>query len=62
MIFLILFGRLTLKLSVESCTSQQWCSGKISLVGTLAWRYSHIPFRYRWGGGGCARNMVIYLG
>ena len=30
----------------------QWCSGKFALVGTLAWHYDHIPYGYRWGGGG----------
>ena len=30
----------------------QWCSGKFSLVGTLAWHSGHIPYRYRGGGGG----------
>ena len=30
----------------------QWCSGKFSLVGTLAWHYGHIPYRYQSGGGG----------
>ena len=33
--------------------SHQWCSGKTSLVGTLAWHdYGHISYRYRGGGGG----------
>ena len=30
----------------------QWCSGKFSLVRTLAWHYGHISYRYRGGGGG----------
>ena len=30
----------------------QWCSGKFALVGTLAWSNNHIPYGYRWGGGG----------
>ena len=29
----------------------QLCSGKFSLVGTLAGHYGHIPYRYRGGGG-----------
>ena len=33
-------------------SSIQWCSGKFSLVGTLAWHHGHIPYRYR-GEGGC---------
>ena len=33
------------------CTQWQWCSGKITLVGTLAWHYGHISYRYRGGGG-----------
>ena len=24
----------------------QWCSGKSSLVGTLAWHYDHMPYGY----------------
>ena len=36
----------------------QWCSGKISLVGTLAGHYGHIPYRYRGGGGG---GLQIYV-
>ena len=30
---------------------KQWCSGEFSLVGTLAWYYGHIPYRYGGGGG-----------
>ena len=33
-------------------TGGQWCSGKFSLVGTLAWHYGRISYRYRGGGGG----------
>ena len=32
-------------------TLPQLCSGKFSLVGTLAWHYGHISYRYRGGGG-----------
>ena len=35
----------------KSFLSNQWCSGKCSLVGTLAWHYGHIPYRYGGGGG-----------
>ena len=28
----------------------QWCNGKFSLVGTLAWHYGHIPYRCPEGG------------
>ena len=31
----------------ERRSHTQWCSGKFSLVGTLAWHYGHIPYRYR---------------
>ena len=36
---------------VVCATTFQWCSGKFSLVGTLAGHYGHIPYRYRGGGG-----------
>ena len=36
----------------------QWCSGKFSLVGTLAWHYGHISYRYRGGGGGGFMNEL----
>ena len=37
--------------TVNSIFLMQWCSGKFSIVGTLAWHYGHIPYRY-WVGGG----------
>ena len=39
------------KNAIISIVSVQWCSGKFSLVGTLAWHYGHISYRYRGGGG-----------
>ena len=33
------------------------CSGKFSLVGTLAWHYGHISYRYRGGGRGCMNEL-----
>ena len=33
-------------------TQEQWCSGKFSLVGTLAGHYGHIPYCYRGVRGG----------
>ena len=37
----------------------QWCSGKFSLVGMLAWHYGHIPYRYQSGGGGGVVNSRV---
>ena len=42
----------TLQEDLRIMSGWQWCSGKFSLVGTLAWHYCHIPYRYRGGGGG----------
>ena len=36
-------------------TRNQWCSGKFSLVGTLAWYYGYIPIVI--GGGGCLNEL-----
>ena len=53
------FDRLNYWLSFDKLDKKyvhvQWCSGKFSLVGTLAWHYGHLPYRYRGGGGGGAR-------
>ena len=39
--------------SRETIGFRQWCSGKFSLVGTLAWQYyGHTPYHYGEGGGG----------
>ena len=40
------------------CNQQQWCSGKISLVGTLAGHYGHISYLLS-EGGGCMINYQL---
>ena len=41
----------------------QWCCGKFSLVGTLAWHYMvTYPIVIGGGGGGVPELMVIYQG